>query len=345
MSGIREQALVVDGDAEARAAAVAALAAAGYECHEREDPTSALEFLRGMEEGLVVTDLDLPGGDGSDLLRIGRQRYPRLGMIVLSSRCDAEAAVVAFQNGALDYLVKPVADSELVRRMSRASEKQQLLLQHEEYQRSLEEKVVQRTRELQETRDQILQTLGEAVAARHTETHTHTQRVTQLSLQLARALGLSGRALTGIEWGAALHDVGKIGIPDSILLKPSSLTDEEWEMMKRHCEIGHRMLRGFSFLGNALDVVLHHHERFDGRGYPFGLQGETIPFAARIFAVVDAYDAMTNDRPYRPPLDPEDAREELARCSSAQFDPMIVDAFLGMSESSVRGEMAYAGAS
>jgi HD-GYP domain-containing protein (c-di-GMP phosphodiesterase class II) len=139
-----------------------------------------------------------------------------------------------------------------------------------------------------------------------------------------------------------LHDVGKIGIPDSILLKPSSLTDHEWETMKRHCEIGHRMLSGFGFLREALAVVLHHHERFDGRGYPFGLSGETIPFSARIFAVVDAYDAMTSDRPYRPPLDPGQAKEELARCAAAQFDPMIVDAFLDLSESSVRGAVSYA---
>jgi response regulator RpfG family c-di-GMP phosphodiesterase len=344
MSGIREQALVVDGDAEARATAVAALGAVGYECHEREDQPSALDFLRGMEAGLVVADLELPCADGVDLLQRVRQRRPQLGMLVVSGRRDVEAAVAAFQSGALDYLVKPVSGDEMQRRVVRAAEKQRLLLQHDEYQRSLEEKVVQRSRELQETQAQILQTLGEAVAARHTETHTHTQRVTQLSLKLARALGLSGRALTGIEWGAALHDVGKIGIPDAILLKPSSLTDEEWETMKRHCEIGHRMLRGFSFLGNALDVVLHHHERFDGRGYPFGLSGETIPFSARIFAVVDAYDAMTSDRPYRPPVDPEDARQELARCSAAQFDPLVVDAFLAMSESSVRGAMAYASA-
>jgi response regulator RpfG family c-di-GMP phosphodiesterase len=344
MSGIREQALVVDGDAEARATATAALGAAGYECHEREDHPSALDFLRSMDEGLVVADLHLPGGDGLDLLQRVRPRYPRLGVLVVNGQRDVESAVAAFQGGALDYLPKPVTAEELARRVSRAREKQRLLLKHDEYQRSLEEKVVQRTRELQETQEQVLQTLGEAVAARHTETHTHTRRVTQLSLQLARTLGLSGRALTGIEWGAALHDVGKIGIPDAILLKPSSLTDEEWQMMKRHCEIGHRMLRGFGFLGNALDVVLHHHERFDGRGYPFGLAGETIPFSARIFAVVDAYDAMTSDRPYRPPVDPEDARQELARCSAAQFDPMVVEAFLGMSESNVRGALAYASA-
>ncbi len=344
MSWNREQALIVDGDPHARAEAVDVLKAAGYECHEREDGDGGAEFLRGMERGLVITELDLPAGDATELLAVARRRQPHVGLVVVSGRHDAGAAVQALQDGALDYVIKPASAGELARRVNAAVERRRLLLQHEEYQRSLEEQVVQRTRELQTIQEQILFTLGEAVAARHSETHTHTQRVTQLSLRLARSLGLRGSALTGIEWGAALHDVGKIGIPDSILLKPSSLTDEEWETMKRHCEIGHRMLRGFSFLRDALAVVLHHHERFDGHGYPFGLSGETIPFAARIFAVVDAYDAMTSDRPYRPPLEPDHAKQELARCAAAQFDPMVVDAFLGMSESSMRGAVAYANA-
>ena len=130
-----------------------------------------------------------------------------------------------------------------------------------------------------------------------------------------------------------------------VLLKPASLTAEEWETMKRHCEIGHRMLRGFSFLRDALSIVLHHHERFDGKGYPYGLAGETIPFSARIFAVVDAYDAMTSERPYRAPVAPEEAKRELAACASAQFDPEVVDAFLDLHETgTLRGARVYAGA-
>jgi putative nucleotidyltransferase with HDIG domain len=342
MSWNREQTLIVDGDPETRATAVAALRNAGYDCHERGDGGSAQAYLREMEQGLVVADLELLNGSGGELLAAVRARYPQIGLMVVSAAPDAEAAVRALQTGALDYVFKPAVTDDLVLRVGQATERRRLLIRHGEYQRSLEENLLRQTRQLESIHEQILYTLGEAVAARHTETHTHTKRVTQLSLQLARALGLRGSALTGIEWGAALHDVGKIGIPDSILLKPSSLTEQEWKTMKRHCEIGHHMLRGFGFLREALAVVLHHHERFDGRGYPFGLSGETIPFSARIFAVVDAYDAMTSDRPYRPPLDPEDAKQELARCAAAQFDPMIVDAFLGLSESSVRGAVSYA---
>src|SRR5436190_248658 len=344
MSWNREQALIVDGDPQARAITAAALAAAGYECDEREDGGSARDFLRKMERGMVVTDLDLPDGRATELLADARQRHPQIGVLVLTARRDAEAAVQSLQAGALDYVLKTTPIDELTRRMGQATERRRLLMQHGEYQRSLEEKVIQQTRELQTTHEQILYTLGEAVAARDSETHCHTQRVTQLSLHLARALGLRGSALTGIEWGAALHDVGKIGIPDSILLKPSSLTDEEWEMMKRHCEIGHRMLRGFEFLRDALAVVLHHHEHFDGSGYPFGLQGNTIPFSARIFAVVDAYDAMTSERPYRPPLDADEAKQELARCAASQFDPHVVDTFLQLNQISIRGVATYAGA-
>jgi putative two-component system response regulator len=344
MSWSSEQALIVDGDPQTRAAARSVLQAAGYECHEREDGAAALDLIREIACGLVVTELDLPDGDGMVLLRAARHRSPAVGVLVVSTRRDAESAVNVLQEGALDYVVKPASSAVLSRRISAAIERRRLLIRHDEYQRSLEQKVIQRARELQGTQQQILFTLSEAVAARHSETHTHTQRVTRLSLQLARALGIRGPALTGIEWGAGLHDVGKIGIPDAILLKPSSLTREEWEMMKQHCEIGHRMLRGFEFLRDALAVVLHHHERYDGNGYPHRLSGERIPFSARIFAVVDAYDAMTSDRPYRAPLAPEEAMEELARCAAAQFDPLVVDAFLNLSESTARGAVAFASA-
>ena len=344
MSWTREQALVADADPHTRAVVMGILAAEGYECQESRALGAAADFLRTMERGLVLTELELPGGSGRELLLAAKQRHPDIGVLVISRSRGAEAAVQALQDGALDYVVKPASPDALQRRISLSLERQRLLRQHRDYQRSLEQCVVQRTRELQHTYEQVLNSLGEAVAARHCETQSHTQRVTHLSLRLARALGLRGAALTGVEWGAALHDVGKIGIPDSILLKPSSLTDEEWATMKRHCEIGHQMLRGFEFLRDALAVVLHHHEHFDGSGYPFGLAGDTIPFSARIFAVVDAFDAMTSDRPYRPPLHPEEAKHELARCAARQFDPHVVDAFLELQESSVRGAAVYAGA-
>jgi putative nucleotidyltransferase with HDIG domain len=342
MSWSREQALIVDGDPQARAMAAGIFTARGYQCEEREDAAAAQTVLRDMDRGVVLIDPALPEGGAQDILTAARQRQPDIGLLV-SGVPDAEAAVKALQDGALDYLVKPLASASLPQRLTAALERQRLLRQHRDYHFSLEERVAQQTRELEQTHQQVLNSLGEAVAARHCETQSHTQRVTHLSLRLARALGLRGAALSGIEWGAALHDVGKIGIPDAILLKPSSLTEEEWELMKRHCEIGHQMLRGFEFLRDALSVVLHHHERFDGGGYPFGLAGETIPFSARIFAVVDAYDAMTSERPYSPPLDPEEARHELIRCSARQFDPVVVEAFLELNPSSARGA-AYAAA-
>jgi response regulator RpfG family c-di-GMP phosphodiesterase len=342
MSWTREQALVVDADPHTRAMVIGILAAEGYDVCESEEIGAAADVLRTMERGVVLTEIDLPGGSGLELLAEARRRHPDVGVLLVTQSPDAETAVQALQEGALDYVVKPASSIELHERISRSLERQRLLLQHRDYQRSLEQVVVQRTRELQQTYEQVLSSLGEAVAARHCETQSHTQRVTELSLRLGRALGLRGQELTGVEWGAALHDVGKIGIPDAILLKPASLTEAEWETMKRHCEIGHHMLRGFEFLRDALAVVLHHHEHFDGSGYPFGLRGETIPFSARIFAVVDAYDAMTSERPYRPPLDAEEARRELVRCSARQFDPDVVDAFLRLQNASVRGAAVYA---
>ena len=337
MSWNREQALVVDGDPEARSAAIAVLSAAGYECHEREDPHSARDFLQSMAGGLVVTEMDLPGGDGLELLSTVQRRHPEVGVVIVSNRRDAEIAVQAMQRGALDFVVKPTSREELSRRVGRASERRRLLLDHDDYQRLLEARLADQTRELHQTQQQVLDTLGEAVAARHGETHTHTQRVTELSLRLARELGIHGAALTGIEWGAALHDVGKIGIPDSILLKPSSLNNDEWELMKKHCEIGHRMLRGFGFLREALAVVLHHHEWFNGRGYPYGLSGEFDPVLCPHLRGRGRLRRDDPERPYSPPREPADAKEEIARCAAAQFDPQVVDAFL----KSARHERAW----
>jgi HD-GYP domain-containing protein (c-di-GMP phosphodiesterase class II) len=192
----------------------------------------------------------------------------------------------------------------------------------------LEARVASRERELHGTYRQVLEALGAALDTRHPETQDHTRRVVSQSVQIARTMGVTGDALMELEWGAALHDVGKIGIPDAVLLKPGSLTPEEWVTMRSHCEIGYRMLAGFSFLRGALPIVLHHHERFDGGGYPFGLGGDEIPFGARVFAVADAYDAMTSDRPYRRALSHEVAFDELLRGSGTQFDPAVVGTFV-----------------
>lgn len=182
---------------------------------------------------------------------------------------------------------------------------------------------------LKEAREAMLRAFGVALERRDYETQGHTERVTALSVELAAALGFRGRELEAIRWGAYLHDIGKLSIPDRILLKPGPLTDEEWELMKRHTEIGYDMLRPIPFLPDATrNIVRYHHERWDGSGYPSGLVGTDIPLEARIFAVVDVFDALAHDRPYKSGWPVHAAYEELERLAGKHLDPDIVGHFL-----------------
>jgi putative nucleotidyltransferase with HDIG domain len=171
-----------------------------------------------------------------------------------------------------------------------------------------------------------------ALDLRDKETEGHTQRVTEMTLKLARAFGLSERELVQVRWGALLHDIGKMGVPDSILFKPGPLTEEEWVVMKKHPIFAYEMLAPISYLRQALDIPYCHHEKWDGSGYPRGLKAEQIPLVARIFAVVDVWDALRSDRPYRAAWKAEKVREHILSSSGTHFDPQVVDAFLQMAD-------------
>lgn len=190
------------------------------------------------------------------------------------------------------------------------------------------EKVRMMLREVNTTYNASLQVLSSALDSRDNETNGHAYRVTAYTLRLAREMGIRHEQLADIMRGALLHDVGKIGVPDAILLKPGPLTPEEWEIMRSHVEIGYQMLRHIPFLEPALDIVRYHHERWDGKGYPCGLKAAEIPLAARIFAVCDTFDAMLSDRPYRKGRSYEEVREEIRQKAGSQFDPAVVEAFL-----------------
>ncbi len=185
-------------------------------------------------------------------------------------------------------------------------------------------------RELQATHSATLEALVTALEARDHETEGHSERVTRYSMAIGLALGLEAQQLDALVRGALLHDIGKIGVPDHILRKPGPLDDAEWMLMRRHPVFGADMVGGISFLEQAVPVVRHHHERYDGGGYPERLAADDIPLAARVFSVADTFDAMTSDRPYRAALSIEDAREEIGRCAGTQFDPAVVEAFIGL---------------
>ena len=206
--------------------------------------------------------------------------------------------------------------------------------------RELEQLVQERTAQLSGAREQlehsyddIMEALGSALELRHAETRGHCQRVTAFTISIAKTVPVSVSYLPIIARAAFLHDIGKMAIPDSILHKPGPLNDDEKQIMRAHCEIGYSVLRRIPFLRDAAEIVLSHHEFFDGSGYPRGLKGEEIPLGARLCAVAEALDAMITDLPYRRPLPLSHAREEIRRCSGAQFDPKVVEVFFSLPES------------
>ena len=244
------------------------------------------------------------------------------------------------KDGADDYLVKPFSLENVLSGVNRALKRKGLERELEGYRQRLEYMVDQRTRQLQAatkrielTYDDTLEALAAALDLRDNETAGHSRRVTGYCQEIARVLGCSEAELRAITRGAYLHDIGKIGIPDAILLRPGKLTEAERTIMETHVRIGYDLICRISFLADAADIILTHQERFDGTGYPQGLVAEEIPLAARIFAVADTLDAMTSDRPYRRALPYAAARAEIIRESGRQFDPRAVEAFLSIPES------------
>jgi putative nucleotidyltransferase with HDIG domain len=315
------------------------LAGEGFECRSSDEAPEALKAVETEAFDLVITDIDMPERDGVWLLKEIKARFPDLPVLMLTGLSTVQAAIHCLRIGADDYLRKPVDFSELLTASQRALEKCRLVRENRQYQRELEKRVEERTaslnqalREIQATYQTTLEALAAALDARERETGFHSQRVMRFTVALARRLGVQKSRMEGIARGALLHDIGKIGVPDSILLKPGKLTEDEWVEMRKHPELGYRILKRIPFLEEAREIVLSHQERWDGKGYPRGLSGEQIVLGARIFAVVDTLDAMTSDRCYRRALPYRAAREEITRCSGTQFDPLVVDAFLSIPE-------------
>jgi putative nucleotidyltransferase with HDIG domain len=239
------------------------------------------------------------------------------------------------RRGAYDYLLKPFDREHLVATVQRALDHHQALQDNRTYQQNLEQVVHARTEmlrqameDLEHSYDVTLEALGDALDLKDSETEGHSKRVTAYTIALARAMGLSPIEIRIIARGAFLHDIGKMAIPDDILRKPGKLTEQEQRIMRDHCTRGYHILRKIPFLSEAAAIVHTHQEHFDGSGYPARLRGSAIPIGARIFALADALDAITSDRPYRQASSFDIAREEIMRCSGTQFDPAIVEVFL-----------------
>ncbi len=337
--------LVVDDEQAIRDVLAEGLTASGYICEIASDASEALTKLESNGFNLVVSDIDMPQMDGVQLLQEIKKTHPDTEVIMLTGVVDIDTAISSIRLGANDYLTKPFNLAEVRITVERALEKRRLILENREYQRNLEERVQERTAELQRKNDEVedlyrklegayqttLEALATALDTRDSETMGHSLRVAAYTAHIAERMGIGDPQLTDIYRGALLHDFGKIGVPDAILRKPGKLTPEEWVEMRKHPEIGYRILHGIQFLESARQIVLSHQERYDGTGYPRGLKGDQIPIGARIFCVADTLDAMTSDRPYRKALPYETARAEIEKYSGTQFDPSVVRVFLDIS--------------
>jgi cyclic di-GMP phosphodiesterase len=315
------------------------LSAPAFRCSFASNGEEALAILQRERFDAVISDLHMPGIDGMELLVQVRQRYPHMAFLVTTGVDDVDVGVQAMRRGADDYLVKPLWESAVLVSLESALHKRQLELQVENYRLHLEEMVAERTGQLQTALQQIehsyedtLQALGAAIDLRDSETAGHSQRVCRYSLEIARAMEWSEKQLRSLARGAYLHDIGKLGVPDGILLKPGPLTADERKLMQQHVQLGFDLVKDIPFLADAAEILLMHHERFEGGGYPRGLKGEEILLSARIFAVADTLDAITSDRPYRRASSFQSARETITRLSGSQFDPQVVDVFLGIPE-------------
>jgi putative two-component system response regulator len=327
--------LVVD-DEEANLDAVRrVLGRGGYKrVYTVQDPARALAGFDAVSPDLLLLDLHMPGMDGFKVLELLQGRLDADGylpVLVLTGDLDESVKLHALAAGARDFLTKPFEATEILLRIRNLLEVRMLHLRLRRENERLEERVRERTADLAHARDEILARLALAAEFRDDETGHHAQRVGELSARIAEALGRPAEEVALIRQAAPLHDIGKIGIPDAVLLKPDSLNPHEVAVMRAHVEIGARILSGggFPLLTLAEEIALHHHERWDGRGYR-GLAGEAIPLSGRIVAVADAFDALTNRRPYKQALTETEAMVLIVEDRTRHFDPAVVDALVGV---------------
>ena len=325
--------LIVDDEVEITEI-LADLLSEDYDCIRAGSAEQALALLQDNQFQLVISDITMPGMSGLEMIPHVKSIAPETVVVMISGMQTVESAIGALRLGAFDYLMKPFDLRQVEAVVKRALEHYELVAAKQRYENHLEELVEQRTAELDRALNSLedayrstLKALTAALETRDSETHGHSERVVSYSLRLGREYGLNSDEMKSLEFGSLLHDIGKIGVPDSILRKPAKLTDDEWVRMREHPVHGQQILRGIEFLQGAARVVAQHHEQWDGSGYPLGLRGNDIDICARIFSVADAFDAITSDRVYRRGKSYEAAAQELDDWAGRQFDPKVVEAF------------------
>jgi putative two-component system response regulator len=316
--------LIVDDEYIGRETLQSVLEGEGYDLEMAENGLQAIEKAKELLPDVILLDVMMPGMTGFEVCRHIRNdpQIAEIPIIILTALDDRESLLNALKSGADDFISKPFDRYELRARLLG-------ITQLNRYQKLIQEraKLREANAQLLSAYEATIEGWSHAMDLRDRETEGHSQRVTQLTVKMSQALGLGSDDIMHIRRGALLHDMGKIGVPDAILHKPGTLTDDEWVLMRKHPQFAFDMLYPIEYLRPALEIPLSHHEKWDGTGYPRGLKGEEIPLAARMFSVVDVWDALTSDRPYRPAWSEEEALKYIREQSDKHFDPQAVDLF------------------
>ena len=320
--------LIVDDEPNIRQILKRWLTEFGYEAETAEDGYVALKKVHDWGPDLVISDIKMPRMDGVELIRQLKLLHPDIPVIALSGLHDVNTVRSAMKEGAYDYLFKPFNFSEAEIAIKRALERRRLYLENLAYQKNLEKKAREQAEQIRNLYLEAVQSLAIALEEKDRYTHGHSLRVSDLSEAIGRAMGFDDEGIRILHLGGLLHDIGKIGIPESILNKPGPLTQEEFRIIQSHPTEGERILKPIIREEGILHIVRHHHEKFDGTGYPDGLKGKEIPLVARIATVADVFDAMTSERAYRGAIPQERVLEHMRSETGRHFDPNVMDAFL-----------------
>jgi len=327
--------LVVDDEEPIRNALRKFLKQQQFEVYTAGSADEALQQLRLHKVALMLSDIRMPGTSGVDLVPQAIEIEPELAILMLTAVNDATSAALCMQRGAMDYLTKPIELADLGRAVHRALKRREMLLESRQLNQWLKEEVTTRTAELQRERNRLervstatLEALVNALEAKDPYLRGHSARVADLSANLATEMSLSEEDVDRVRMAGRLHDLGKIGTRDAVVNKEGPLTADEFEHVKQHVIIGAQILAPLVHLGDIVQMVKSHHERFDGTGYPDGLRGEEVPLGGRVIAAAEVYDALTTSRPYQEKMTPEQAVERMADLSGTVLDPKVYEALV-----------------
>ncbi len=327
MASKGERILVVDDEATVRKLLCQRLSREGYQCEEADSAEQALEKSKANPADVMILDIKMPGKSGMELLPEIKASYPDTAVMMATALNDVNISIQCMKEGAYDYICKPFNLTEVVLSVEGVLEKKRLEREIREHQQFLEEKVDEQTKEVRKVFLGAIEALAFALEAKDQYSAGHSRRVTEIAVAIGKEMGLSQDCVEDLRWGGLLHDVGKIAIDQIIQNKPGRLTPEEYEHIMTHANVGAGIVKPV-VNDKVVEMIEHHHDRYDGSGMNQTVVGKKIPVGARILAVADAFDAMTSDRPYRMAMSIDEALNEIRRCAGSQFDPEVAAAFL-----------------